>query len=623
MNSKKETDRKYLLERVGDIDVAQLYCDDFFNLDPKDKLLAYYLSKAARAGQNIALDQSSPHTLEIERKLISLYQFPQVLPWIREKIHTYLKELWIHGGIYHQWTARKLSLDLTEQQLLAAARVGGVNVDDVVNILIDPNVKPMNCNKGASDIIQQSYNNYYPGLTFDEVEKWAKEHEQHPLNSQVVKENKTLRERVWRTGNKDIAPGMYAAELTKVNHYLAQAMKYAAHPQKQAIQLLMKFFETGDLEDFKAFNIAWVQYEAPVEFILGFIETNLDPRSAKGRYEGIVHAVDTESTAVMAKLGHEARYFESVMPWDDKYKNPQVKPLDFRVVNIIFSCGDAGPLIPIGINLPNDDQIRQQYGSKSVMLKNIMETDRKTFRKKLLREFAWDTQEVELYEKWADLCEDLRIAMHEVLGHASGRVVCDWDPSKLLPGCYATLEEVRADLVALWLMFDPKLQELGLVDDVDTIGRVAYQSYVTDGGLFQLRRVPTADTLEEDHMKNRQLITHYILENSDAIAVKKKNGKTYLCVTDFETMRQMIGKLLAEIMRIKAEGDLSSARALIERYGTKVNTQLRDEVVRRVADLDIASHTAFVMPEPYLVRGDSRLRYPSDLTDQMLRFSSV
>ncbi len=628
MNTENTDDRQYLLERVGDTDVVQLYCDDFRNFDWENRMLVYYLAQAARAGRSITIDQSSPFASDLKsflERLVTLLPRDPESEIIFSKINQYLKKFWISQGPYDHASGKKILLDMTQDEFVRIAERFILTPDavDWAKVLCDPEYMPSNCNKSASDIIASSYNNFYHGLTFAEIEEWAKDNEKYPLNSTMLKIEQGIVERVWRSGNLSTLQGLYAKQLSIINKHLRSAVRYANPAQRKAILSLVYFFETGDPKLFDQFNIEWVGYDTSVDFILGFIETYLDPRGAKGSYEGIVYTVDTEATAVMAKLGSEAAYFESRMPWDDKYKNPNVKPLEFRVVNVVFACGNSGPMMPIGINLPNDNAIRERYGSKSVMLKNVMATYRKTSGGKMLREFAWNDEEVALIEKWGDLEEDLHVAMHEVLGHASGKVVCTEDPHKLLPGCYSTLEEARADLVALWLIFDPKLKELGLVSS-DEVGRAAYQSYVRIGGVTQLRRVTEGDTLEESHMKNRQLIVHYIMDKSDAVSVRIRDGKTYFVVTDFEKMREKVGELLAEIMRIKAEGDLPAAKALIERYATKIDTHLRDEVVRRAKALDIASFAAFVMPEPVLVSHDGKrdveLQDPLDLTKQMMNW---
>lgn len=621
MSKKKRT---YLLERVDDTDVVQLYCDDFANLDPNDKMLGYFLSLAAREGRAIAIDQSSPFASGLKQLLEKMLTHNLVKDAADlEKIRDYMKKFWISQGPYHHASGKKILLDIPADKFQRMIYGLVPHPEYWTAAVCDPTFQSSNCNKSAQDIIAESHNNFYHGVAFSEVDAWAKENERYPLNSTVEKIGSRITESVWRAGVGNVPPGLYAMQLTWIVAHLLTAVKYAAPQQQKAITALAEFFQTGDPKLFDRFNIEWVSYDTPVDFILGFIETYLDPRGMKGSFEGIVHAVDSEATAIMGKLGSEAAYFESRMPWNDKYKNLNAKPLPFRVVNTIFACGNAGPIMPIGINLPNDNQIREKYGSKSVMLKNIMGTYRETSGTTMLREFAWDEEEVALAGKYGDLEDDLHVAMHEVLGHASGKMARAEDPNKLLPGCYSTLEEGRADLIALWLIFDPKLKELGLVPN-DDVGRAAYQHYVRNGGLMQLRRVTEGDKLEEPHMQNRQLIVRYVMENSDAVSVRARNSKTYFVVTDFVKMREKIGELLAEIMRIKAEGDFPAAKALVERYATKVDAKLRDEVVRRAKALDIPNYTAFVMPEPKLVYRngvpDIKLTYPMNITKQMLNW---
>lgn len=618
-NQKEENSRCYSLGRVGDVQIAQLYCDGFNSLKPKEKLLAYWLYKASFSGRLIAMLQSNPKTLEVRNALIDILRSEQVSKDKKEKIKDYLKKIWIHNGIYHDKTSEKFVLDLSREELMQAASSAGVYIDDLADLLLDASFEQYNCKKSGKDIIKESYNGYYVGVDFKEVEEWAgKGNEKHPLNSTVFKGPNGLEEWVWRAGDKKYSAGMYAKALNEINICLREAMKYASEEQRQALAFLIRYFETGNPEYFDNFNIVWVNCDIRVDFILGFIETYLDPRSAKGRYEGMVYMDNPEATKMMSKLADEIKYFESQMPWDDKYKNTEPKPLSLKVVDVIFSCGDSGPLMPIGINLPNSDKICEKYGSKSVLLKNVIDTYWKLSQKKILREFAWNQEEIDLEEKWGKLEGDLLTAMHEVLGHASGKVVCGKEPQEALANSYSTLEEARADLVALWLMLDPKLKELGIVSDQEALASVAYQSYIRNGGMTQLHIIPEADTIEQSHMKNRQLIVYYIMDNSDAIETRYRDGKTYFCLADIWKMRSAIGELLSEIMRIKSEGDFSAGMSLISKYGTKVNKKLQAEVVKRTKPLDIPKLTAFVMPKLVLKESEEvEISYISDLEDYM------
>jgi dipeptidyl-peptidase-3 len=364
-----------------------------------------------------------------------------------------------------------------------------------------------------------------------------------------------------------------------------------------------------------------------VDFIDGFIEVYLDPRGEKAEYEAEVTWADEALTKSIRAIAANVQYFEDHMPWDEKYKKSDVKPLTANVVNVALAAGGTGPVCPIGINLPNEQMIRERYGSKSVVLANIMDAAEKSGGEVLTNEFAWDEQERTLQHTYGTLAANIHTALHEVLGHASGKTMVAGDPSSYLPGYYSTLEEARADLVALWQVWDPKLVEIGAIPSTD-VAKQMYNDFVRNALLLQLRRIPVGDQLEEDHMKNRQLIADYVLKNSQAIRFEHRDGKTYVRIVDYAAMHKAVGELLAEVMRIKAEGDLPAAQKLVDTYGLKIDTALRDEVLERIKHLDVASYNGYVMPDYQLVRDDAgevidvTVSYPKDLTTQMLSYSA-
>ncbi len=659
-------ERKYTIEKlqmgdVGPVRIVQLYADGFEKLTVKEKIFTYYLYQSAIAARDIAVDQRHRNALEIRELLEVVYQHQQGIDQtVLDKIILYTKLFWVNNSNYDNITSRKFVPMCSAEEFSAAVKTavknGGLvalNKGETLDrklvrlkrSIFDSSSEPVQTNKTpGEDMIAGSANNNYEGTTFDEVEAWAKAgNEKYPLNSKVVKENlsggKTggkLIEKVYRTGNKhmggSVPAGMYAEDLQAAVSYLEKAKAYAHNPRQAAnLDKLIKFYRTGDLNDWREYNIGWVkETESQVDMIHGFIEVYLDARGAKGQFESVVNFANPELTQLFQQVGTNAQYFEDRMPWDAKYKKSDVKPLKYTVINVVVETGDAGPVSAIGINLPNEQDVREQYGSKSVTLFNIVDAYDKTGGKDILKEFAYDQQEVERADKFASLADNLHTALHEVLGHASGKVSPNLktDPQAALPGYYSTLEEARADLVALYHIWDPKLVEIGLVPNTMDVVKAMYDKEVRNAGMVQLQRVPKGhDQLEEDHMKNRQTIIHWLLKNADCIERGQRGGKTFFRVTSYEKMRDGVAKLLSEIQRIKSEGDLAGAKSLIDTYGFKIDTALRDEVLVRMEKLDRAVYTGFVMPKLEPVNDakgtvtDVNISYPLDLGKQMLEYS--
>lgn len=646
-----EEQRIYKLERVGPAQVVQLYSDGFEQLTTKEKIFAYYLYLAGLAGRDIAIDQHHRNALEVRELFEQVYLYQSgVEKNIIDKITKYLKLFWINNGFYDNLTSKKFVPEITFEDFKNACTIAEKNgaklgsseenlitkLNRLKEVIFNPDFEPQMTNKTPNiDWIKESAVNFYDrNITYQEVEKWVKEgNEKNPLNSKIVKENGRLLEKIWRAGDGKIPEGMYSNYLKNVIYYLEQAIPYAANEhQAKTISLLINYFKTGNLEDFRKFNINWVKDTANVDFILGFIEVYLDPRGQKGEWESSVFFTNLEQTKLMNNLAKYAQYFEDRAPWQDIYKKKIDKTPIANVINVIASTGGAGPISPIGINLPNEQFIREQYGSKSVLLHNIVEAYEKSTGLELVKEFAADEYEIQLQEKYGSIADNLHTAMHEVIGHGSGKAsekLGGKDPSDFLPGYYNTLEETRADLVALWYAFDDKIIDIGYAKDGEElrhIGETMYQQTIR-AGFTQLRRIGNSDQLEEDHMKNRQLIFNYILNNSNAVKSEKRNGKTFFKIIDYQQMRETVGKLLSEVMRIKAEGDIEAARKLIDTYGLKVDTKLRDEVQSRANKLDLPLYTGFVMPElepvldPESKIVDVKITYPMDLAKQMLKYS--
>ncbi len=645
----EDQERKYLLERVDDVAVVQLYVDGFEQLPLREKVLIYHLAQSAIAGRDVFIDQKYEHSLAI-RDLIeeTLTHDEGVAPETLDEIRRYTKLFWINNGPHNAITGRKDVLrcpfadfaQAVEKAEAAGAvlpkRDGETTAELLARmkpILFDPEVDTQVTNKTPGpgrDVLLASANNFYDGVSMDDLEGFE---EEHPLNSKLVKRpDGSLEEIVWRAGfDHVVPPGMYAEKLRRVVAHLKAAVPYATPKMARALGLLCHYYRTGDPLDFRAYNIAWVaDDDSPVDTINGFIEVYVDARGQKGSWEGIVYFNDPEKMDLIRKIADAAQWFEDHMPYAPKYRKPKVKGVTAKAIQTVMQAGDSGPVTPIGINLPNPGDIREKYGSKSVSLSNVLEAYDKSRSPAARREFCFDDDQFQRATEYRSLALDLEVNMHEVIGHGSGRVSprLKQDPAELIKEHYSTLEETRADLVALWFIGDEKLVELGLVDEADreALQRAAYEAY-TRGAMVQLRRVRHGDQLEEDHMRNRQLIVHWLMENTDAIEVRRRDGKTYYTVVDVEEWNQGVGRLLAEVQRIKSEGDRDAAAALVEKHGIRFDPELRDEVVARYEKLDRPSYTGFVMPKLTAVRGedgairDVEISYPRDLEAQMLEWS--
>ena len=650
-NGTKE-ERKYTLERVGPARVVQVYADGFDQLLPKQRTLCYYLYQAAIAGRDIAIDQHHPDALEVRDLFeIACANAKDADAAVLQKSLSYLKLFWINNGFYDNLTFKKFVPECTFEEFKTLCQIAESNgamlrtgseplkrkLERLRRVIFDPAYESTMTEKTpGKDWIQGSGVNFYDrSLTYKEVEDWAKGGgEKNPLNSKVVRQNGKIVEKVWRAGGDGIPPGMYANDLAAVISYLGKAANFAESDyQAGTIRLLMKYLKTGDLDDFRAYNIHWVKDSSIVDFILGFIEDYLDPRGQKAEWEADIFYTNPEQTKLMQNLAALAQYFEDKAPWKDEYKKKVDHSPIANVINIVIGSGGTGPVSPVGINLPNEQAIRQEYGSKSVLLHNVVEAYDKSSGRDMLVEFANDQAEVDKQDKYGTAADNLETALHEVVGHGSGKAsekLGGRDPGDFLPGYYNTLEEARADLMALWNAWDEKLVEIGIAKDAAELNNLAESMYqqAIRVALTQLRRIGSSDQLEEDHMKDRQLIAHFIMQNSQAVKVEKRDGKTYYRIVDYKQAHETVGKLLAEIMRIKAEGDLEAAKTLVNKYGLKLDPELRNEVQERVKKLDAAAYTGFVMPElePILDAQrnviDAKVSYPLDLEKQMLKFSA-
>jgi dipeptidyl-peptidase-3 len=634
-------ERKYLLERVDDAAVAQLYADGFSSLPLDQKILIWHLYQAALAGRDIYYDQRYAHNLEMRALLEEiLTHADRVDPATLGEIQRYTKLFWLNTGPHNNLTARKFVFKCTPKAFRDAARAAAASgasfplrcgetleslLTRVQPLFFDPDVDTVVTNKtpgNGRDILSSSANNLYVGVSMTDLDTFE---EKHPLNSRVVKEADRIVEEVYRIGGK------YDKEIRAIVAHLEAAIPYATPTMAVALQALIRFYRTGLESDRIAYDIAWVQDKSsPVDTINGFVEVYMDPRGMKGAWEALVFYVNREKTEGIRRLAASAQWFEDRMPWAPHYRKEGVRGITANAIDVVVESGDSGPITPVGINLPNDQDIREKYGSKSVSLTNVNEAYDKSTSSEFRKEFAWSAEEVERAERWSSIASELTTDLHEVIGHASGKIAehLKGSPQSFLKEQYSALEESRADLVALYFLPDAKMVELGLIDaaDHERIVLAEYEGYARNA-LVQLRRIREGTQIEEDHMRNRQMIVQWLVANSSAIEVRRRDGKTYYAMVDAKAFQEAVGRLLAEVQRIKAEGDYTAAKALFETYGVHFDPALRDEVVARVEHLNMPSYTGFVQPrlEPVVaVDGtitDVAISYPLDLTTQMLEYS--
>ncbi len=634
--------RPYLLEQIDDAAVVQLYADGFENLSLREKALVWHLYQAAIAGRDIYYDQRHRHNLGMRHLLEALIRHPEGIPAeTMAEITRYTKLFWINTGPYNNLTARKFLFNLDRARLIEAMEIAGSNgadfkldptetiakrVEMYARMFFDPDFEPMVTSKTPGedqDILESSANNFYVGVTMADLDGFD---EQHQLNSRLVKKDGTLVEQVYKVG------GMYDHEITNVVRHLRNAVPFAPAPFARALEALIRFYETGLDSDREAFDIAWVQNrDSAVDTMNGFIEVYMDARGMKGSWEGLVYYTNPEKTSKIRALAEHAQWFEDHLPIDTRYRKPTVQGVSAQAIEVVVEAGDSGPITPIGVNLPNDQRIREKYGSKSVSLSNVLDAYERALPDSYRQEFAWDAAEVERAKRWGAFASELTTEIHEVLGHGSGRMAdhIQVTPQDLLKEQYSALEETRADLVALYFVADPYLSTIGLVpaDEQQAVVQTEYEAYARNA-LVQLRRVREGAQLEEDHMRNRQAIVHWLLANTKAIDVRRRHDKTYFVVIDADAFRAGVARLLAEVQRIKSEGDYAAARQLFETYGVHFDPEMRDEVVARVEHLKLSSYTGFVMPRLEAVTDaagtitDVKISYPCDLTSQMLEFSN-
>jgi dipeptidyl-peptidase-3 len=637
--------RTYRLERVGEAAVVQVYADGFTSLPLDQKQLIWHLYRAAIAGRDIFYDQRYAHNLDMRDVLEAIVSRPGVSetdPEAFRELERYTKLFWINSGPYNNLTARKFVLNTTPERFSALAHAAeatsarfptrqGESLDHLLSRLepmffdgaVDPSVTCKTPGPGK-DILQASANNLYVGVTMKDLETWKDEHE---LNSRVVKRNGRIEEEIYKIG------GRYDAQLREIVAHLKAALPMAPARMATALAALMTWYETGEPVDRLHYDIAWVQdNDSPVDTINGFTEVYMDARGVKGAWTAVVYYVNQAKTSAIQKIAANAQWFEDRMPWDPAYRKAGVKGIAANAIDVVVETGDCGPVTPIGINLPNDQVVREKYGSKSVSLANINEANEAAMEPGFRREFSWSEEEIARSERFGAFVAELTTDLHEVIGHASGKVAerLKGSPQAALQEQYSALEESRADLVALYFLPDDKLVELGLIksDEQAEVVRTEYEAYAK-AAVVQLRRVREGTQIEEDHMRNRQMIVGWLMANTSAIERRVREAKTYNVMVDATAFRAGVARLLAEVQRIKSEGDYPAAKALFETYGVHFDPSLRDEVVERADRLNLPSYTGFVQPRleaittPDGTITDVEISYPQDLSKQMLEYAAM
>lgn len=637
----------YTDERFADLQLLRYRLDGFEQLSLRQKEYVYYLSKATLYGRDITFDQFGCHNLRIRKMLEAVYTDEATDRHHHEfqALETYLKQVWFSNGIYHHYGCEKFLPAFSEQYLRTVLRqvrmerlplrdgeTTDMMCDELMPVIFDPTVLPKRVNKNdGEDLVATSACNFYQGVTQQEAETFYQQQKaactiQEPpsfgLNSTLVKENDVIREEVWHIG------GRYSQAIEHIVYWLEKARGVAenAH-QQEVIDYLVDYYRTGDLQRFNDYCKAWVsEHEGRIDFVNGFIEVYGDPLGLKGSWEGIVEYKDLEATRRTQAISSNAQWFEGHSPVDPRFRKKEVKGVTANAICAAMLGGDEYPSTAIGINLPNADWIRAEYGSKSITISNITDAYNKAAHGNGFKEeFVVDAETLQLIEQYGDVCDDLHTDLHECLGHGSGQLLPGTDPDALK--AYGnTIEEARADLFALYYMADDKLVELGLLPHGEAY-KAQYYSYMMNGLLTQLIRIQPGCQIEEAHMRNRALIAHWCMDNGRALSLVQREGKTYLQVTDYAALRRLIAILLAEVQRIKSEGDFEAGRKLVETYGVKVDPKIHKEILKRYEALNIAPYKGFVNPiyKPVYDKDgnitDVKVTYGENYIDQMLRYS--
>ncbi len=637
--TQKQTDQfEYLSEQFADVKILRYQVPGFEQLSLDQKKYVYYLTQAGLAGRDIIYDQNYRHNLKIRRALEKIYQNykgdTSTEDW--KSFETYLKRIWFANGIHHHYANDKFIPGFSKEYLNFLLNESNVNLEgEALEVIFnDKDLKKVNLNPEKGLVKGSATNFYGPDITAGDVDAYYKALEvdqerpiEKGLNSKLVRENGKISEKVYKSG------GMYGASIDKIIFWLTKAKEVTENEsQAKGLELLIKYYQTGDLKTWDEYNIIWAKStEGDIDYINGFIEVYNDPKGYKGSYESVVQINDFEMSKKMAVLANNAQWFEDNSTLDEAHKKKNVVGVSYKTVIVASEAGDASPSTPIGINLPNNNWIREQHGSKSVSLGNIIHAYNNAGSSGRLKEFAFDEEEVKYEETYGQLADKLHTALHEVIGHASGRLNEGiGTPKETLKNYASTLEEARADLVGLYYLPDEKLVEIGISPDAKAIGKAAYDGYIRNGLMMQLIRLNLGDDIEEAHMRNRQLVSKWAMEKgaSDKVIERiQKDGKTYFKINDYDKLRSLFGDLLKEIQRIKSEGDFEAGKNLVETYGVKVDQELHKEILERNKQFESAPYSGFINPVLLPVTDeqgnitDIEVHQPESFAVQMLQYA--
>lgn len=645
---KEATPFKWQVDQFADVRIMRYQIPEFDSLTPNQKVLVYYLSEAAKCGRDIIWDQNYKYNLTVRSVLESIYNGytgdRNNANW--EQFMVYLKRVWFSNGIHHHYSNDKFIPEFTQEYFAELVKntpadkfnttLGSTDeiITNLTPILFDPNVATKRVNQDAGvDMVAASACNYYEGVTQKEVEdfyaKMMNPKDTTPisygLNSKLVKENGKVIEKVWKID------GMYGAAIAKIVYWLEKAATVAENEhQRNIINTLIEYYKSGDLKKFDEYNVLWVSdVNSHIDFVNGFIENYGDPMGYKSSWEAVVNFKNLEATRRTTIIGDNAQWFEDNSPIDEQFKKKEVKGVSAKVITVAQLGGDCYPTTPIGINLPNADWIRKYHGSKSVTMDNITYAyDQAAQGNGFMEEFAWSPEEIEISKQHGSLAGNLHTDLHECLGHGSGQLA-EGVKGDELKNYGSPLEEARADLFALYYMMDQKMVEIGIMPTLD-VAKAEYNNYIRNGLMTQLTRIEFGKTIEQAHMRNRQLIASWCYENGKAeniIEKKTRDGKTYFVINDYAKLRNLFGTLLKEIQRIKSTGDYEAGKKMVETYAVQINPELHREVLDRFNKLKLAPYGGFMNPQLVpVMEGDKivdiKVEYPENYVQQMLDYSN-